>query len=254
LVYLEANVKFQLENAAGVNGDAGDDSAAPGRALRVNRLSLHDQIVQTIREMILMGELPPGSVISESALCASLGVSRTPLREALKVLASENLVQLRPHRTPLVSNVNPEEVTELFELLSIIEPAAGALACQRASNAEIDVLYQMHEQLTAFYNARERMRYFSANQAIHYEIVRLAGNKAMLTTYDALQSRVLRARSVANLSLERWTESVAEHAALIRAFCDRDDAGVSRLLCAHLQETSVAVLRSLHAAEEKPVL
>jgi DNA-binding GntR family transcriptional regulator len=248
-------VKLQLDNGAPLQSDASDDLTAPGRAApRVHRLSLHEQIVQTVRDMILMGELPPGSVISESALCASLGVSRTPLREALKVLASENLVQLRPHRTPLVSNVNPEEVTELFELLSIIEPAAGALACQRASTAEIDKLYKMHEELTSLYNARERILYFGANQAIHYEIVRLAGNKAMLTTYDSLQSRVLRARSVANLNHDRWTESVAEHAALIRAFCNRDDTGVSKLLYAHIRETSVAVLRSLHVAEEKPVL
>lgn len=243
-------MKLKL-NIGGEDGEASGDRGTRGAVPpRVNRPSLHDQIVQAVRDMILMGELPPGSVISESGLCASLGVSRTPLREALKVLASENLVQLRPHRTPLVSNVNPEEVTEVFELLSIIEPAAGTLACQRASTAEIDALCGMHDQLTALYNIRERTRYFSANQAFHHEIVRLAGNKVMLATYESLQSRVARARSIANLNYDRWTESVTEHAALVHAFCKHDDPAVNRLLCAHLRETAVAVLRSLHIAEE----
>jgi DNA-binding GntR family transcriptional regulator len=200
--------------------------------------------------MIQTGELPPGSTISESELCTALAISRTPLREALKVLASENLVQLRPHRMPLVSPVSPIEVAELFELLSILEPAAGALACQRASAAEINVLCAMHNQLIGLYTARDRTRYFTLNQAIHHEIMRLAGNAVMLATYESLQSRVLRARSMANLDYERWSESVAEHAQLIDAFVEHDDVAVGKLLYEHTRDTSIAVLRGLSPSEE----
>lgn len=244
-------MRIRQSMEGGGTGDTDDILASPEKrsTARVVRVSLHDQIVTTVRDMIQIGELPPGSVISESALCISLGISRTPLREALKVLASENLVQLRPYRTPLVSHVNPDEVSELFELLSIIEPAAGALACQRASASEISELRTMHGHLMTFYTNRERTKYFSFNQAIHHEIVRLAGNSIMLATYELVQSRIVRARSVANLNTERWAELTAEHERLIRAFCDHDDQRVSRLLYEHTRETSIAVLRSLHLAE-----
>jgi DNA-binding GntR family transcriptional regulator len=237
-----------------LGGDENGDLAVPDEraSARVVRRPLHEQIVETVRNMIQTGELPPASTISESELCTVLGISRTPLREALKVLASENLVQLRPHRMPLVSPVDPTEIAELFELLSILEPAAGALACQRASAAEINELCAMHNRLTGLYTVRDRTGYFTLNQAIHHEIVRLAGNAVMLATYEALQSRVLRARSMANLDHDRWSESVAEHARLIDAFCAHDDVAVGKLFYEHTRDTSVAVLRGLESSEEIP--
>ena len=183
-------IRMSMEPMTEADRSAELEHGVVSQVTPVVRLSLHEQIVTKVREMIQLGELPPGSVISETDLCGSLGISRTPLREALKVLASENLVQLRPHRTPLVSPVDPDEIAELFELLLILEPAAGALACQRASVAEINHLRDMHEQLMSHYYTRERTRYFSDNQAIHHEIVRLAGNKVMLTTYQSLQGRI----------------------------------------------------------------
>jgi DNA-binding GntR family transcriptional regulator len=215
--------------------------------LRLVRASLHTQIITTLRGMIQLGEMAPGAVISEREICAQLGISRTPLREALKVLASENLVQLRPHRAPLVSNVDPAEVAELFELLSVIEPAAAELACQRATDDELRELSRMHEELVALYEARKRTPYFSLNLAVHHEIIRLARNKVMLGTYEALQSRVARARSIANLNQDRWAESNLEHGQLIAAFRSRDYTAVKTLLRAHTESTSVAVLRGLKA-------
>jgi DNA-binding GntR family transcriptional regulator len=216
------------------------------------RESLHDQIVATLRGLIQIGEWAPGAVISEREICIQLGISRTPLREALKVLASENLVLLRPHRAPLVSNVDPVEVGELFELLSVIEPAAAELACQRATDNELLELSHMHDQLVALYNARERSPYFSLNLAVHHEIVRLAGNKTMLVTYEGLQSRVARARSMANLNRDRWAASNEEHGELIDAFRSRDDVAVKALLLAHMKSTSQAVLRGLSATKGDP--
>jgi DNA-binding GntR family transcriptional regulator len=246
----EAALKIRLIVAAEDIEESATSDTAPGASSRVVRTSLHDQIVTTLREMIQTGELPPGSVISESTLCLNLGISRTPLREALKVLASENLVQLRPHRTPLVSPVDAAEVAELFELLSIIEPAAGALACERASAAEINELCDMHDQMMALYAERERTKYFTFNQAIHQEIVRLCGNKVLLTTYLSLQTRVQRARSMANLDYERWAESTEEHERLIAAFRGHDEAAVEKLLYEHTRQTAIAVLRGLQSTDE----
>jgi DNA-binding GntR family transcriptional regulator len=248
---LEATVRLRLTADGDERGDLAVSDERSGT--RVVRRPLHEQIVGAVRDMIQTGELPPGSTIFESELCTALAVSRTPLREALKVLARENLVQLRPHRMPLVSPVNPTEVAELFELLSILEPAAGVLACQRASAAEINELCAMHNQLIGFYTARDRIRYFTLNQAIHHEIVHLAGNEVMLATYESLQSRVSRARSMANLDYERWSESVAEHAQLIDAFLEHNDVAVGKLLYAHTRDTSVAVLRGLATGEETPI-
>lgn len=230
--------------ASQVEGEGREDRPAQSKLVRA---SLHTEIVSTLRRMIQTGELPPGAIISERGICAQLGISRTPLREALKVLASENLVQLRPHRAPLVSSVDPAEVAELFELLSVIEPAAAELACQRATDDELQELSCMHEQLVTLYQARERTPYFSLNLAVHHEIVRLARNKVMLAIYETLQSRVSRARSIANLDRERWASSNLEHGQLIAAFRNRDHVSVKALLLAHMERTSVAVLWRLKA-------
>src|SRR5260370_34947511 len=140
----------------------------------LQRHSLHDQLVAKLREMILNNELRAGSALPEKMLCESVGVSRTPLREAFKVLASEGLIELRPHRTPRITLIDPDEITAVFADMDALERLVGLRAASLATPKEIAAIEVMHAQLVALHRDGSRAGYFSMNQQIHAEISRLA--------------------------------------------------------------------------------
>ena len=141
------------------------------------RLSLHDEVVARLRDMILDGELPPGEWIAEMKLCNDLSISRTPLREALKVLASENLITLLPNRGAVVTDIRVEEIVELFEIMDALEALVGRLAVERASDADIAALQAMHKTMVGYHDSGNRAAYFDLNQAIHQRIADLTGKR-----------------------------------------------------------------------------
>jgi len=207
----------------------------------IERRSLHREVADQIRDMIVEGELPPGERVNEGALCEQFGISRTPLREALKVLASEGLVELRPNRGTRVSAITPEEVGELFEVVSGIERLAGELAALRMSGRDVERLKALHERMERHYEAGERHDYFRLNQQIHNTIVSLTGNSVLEATHSGLMVRVRRARFVAIQSPDRWHESVQEHRAIMAALEARDSARAGELILNHVRRTGVVV-------------
>ncbi|MBE0531417.1 MAG: GntR family transcriptional regulator [Rhodospirillales bacterium] len=207
----------------------------------IERRSLHRDVADQIRDMIVEGELPPGERVNEGALSEQFGISRTPLREALKVLASEGLVELRPNRGTRVSAITPEEVGELFEAVSGIERMAGELAALRMTERDIERLKALHERMERHYEAGERHEYFRLNQQIHNTIVSLAGNSILEATHASLMVRVRRARYMAIQSPERWHESVQEHRAIMQALEARDSAAAGDLILNHVLRTGVVV-------------
>ena len=223
-----------------------------GRSLR--RTALHQEIALRLRDMIEDGELPPGSRVPELKLCDTFEISRTPLREALKVLVSEGLVVHIPNRGFRVSAVEPHEIQEVFEVMGALEELAGQLICQRASDADIKKLEQMHEEMTRYHHQGKRTAYFHLNQSIHQTIVECAGNELLIATYASFSTRISRARSLANYSQLRWDESLAEHERFMTALRQRDGALMGRLLREHNTHTGATVLRELEqyvAAEQK---
>jgi DNA-binding GntR family transcriptional regulator len=216
------------------------------------RGSLHEDVVGRVREMILEGTLPPGQWIAEIKLCSDLRVSRTPLREALKVLASEGLVRLVQNRGAMVTEVGVEEIVELFEIMGPLEELIGALAAGRMSDAEIAGAEAMHRKMVDFHRTGRRREYFSMNQAIHLRFAQLSGNAILASTYANFAGRIRRARYLANLSDARWAESVREHAAFMAALKERDASAFADLLREHSQRTGQVVciaLRELSAAK-----
>lgn len=191
--------------------------------------------------MIVEGELPPGERVNEGALSEQFGISRTPLREALKVLASEGLVELRPNRGTRVSAITPEEVGELFEAVGGIERLAGELAAVRMTDRGMERLRALHERMERHYEAGERHEYFRLNQQIHNTIVSLAGNSVLEATHASLMVRVRRARYMAIQSPERWHESVQEHRAILHALEARDPAAAGELILNHVHRTGEVV-------------
>ncbi|WP_051356611.1 GntR family transcriptional regulator [Azorhizobium doebereinerae] len=207
--------------------------------------SLHGQLLARLREMVLGGELRPGSPLPERMLCETFGVSRTPLREAFKVLATEGLIELRPHRTPVVTPVDAEEIGSVFQVMEALDRLAGGLACSHATAEDLARLEQMHAQLAAFHQGEQRADYFRQNQQIHAEITRLARNPVLLATWTAMSAKIYRARAQANYDPARWDASLAEHEAFMALLRTRDAAGFSASLASHTRLTGAAVLATL---------
>ena len=195
--------------------------------------------------MIQEGELPPGVPIVESSLCEAFGVSRTPLREALKVLSSEGLVELRPRRTPIVAALDPDEIAAVFEVMEGLEALAGRRAGENATDADIAVLEAMHAAMVAEHEAGDRAAYAARNREIHDKIVDLAGNPVLKATYVSFGVKILRARSTTNYDARRWVESIAEHEGIMDGFRSRSPQAVSERLVDHTRRTGASVIATL---------
>jgi DNA-binding GntR family transcriptional regulator len=206
------------------------------------RVNLHDTVVGRLRGLIVEGTLAPGARVAERQLCESLGISRTPLREALKVLASEGLVELLPNRGARVARLDERDIEDMFQVMGALEALAGTLACMHISETELAEIAALHYEMLAQYTRRLLPEYFRLNQAIHAAIVAAARNPILAATYQSLAGRIRRARYLANLSEERWRHAVEEHEAILQALQARDGARLARLLADHLHNKS-AVLR-----------
>lgn len=208
---------------------------------------LHETVVDRLRDMIVQGELQAGTKLNERVLCETLGASRTPLREALKYLASEGLVRLLPNRGAIVAPLEPARVKQTFAVMGALEALAGELACRNASDDEINEIRALHYQMLAHHARGELAEYFRCNQDIHMKLVQASGNEPLAEVYRSLNANVRRARYMANYSRERWAEAVEEHEEMLRALTRRDGAALQRILREHLANKLVLVMEALGA-------
>jgi len=211
----------------------------------LTRPSLHEELVTRLREAIVEGALAPGAKVPERELCENLGVSRTPLREALKVLANEGLVVLESNRGARISNVTMEELEAAFPVIAVLEGLAGELACANATEDEIDRIGRLHDKMFACYDAGDRSEYFQANHDTHAALMAAARNPVLAQQYAMLSSRVERARLLANVSESRWAQAVEEHRGIAKAVAARDGAALSALLRTHLNNKLAALKQAL---------
>ena len=216
----------------------------------LERMSLHDQLVAKVREMIVGGELKAGAALPERMLCETFGVSRTPLRETFKILASEGLIELRSHRTPVVSPINRDEIANIFDVMVALDGVAGVQAATLATDDDIAKLNGMHDQLVQLHRDASRAAYFRLNQEIHVEITKLAANPVLLNIWMTMHANIFRARAVANYDAQRWTESVREHEAFMALLNERDAGRFAAALSAHTRNTGDAVLSTLGTAAD----
>ena len=211
----------------------------------IARVNLHDQLTTAVRDMIIEGDLAPGERVPEKALCDRFGVSRTPLREALKVLAAEGLLALLPNRGATVLRLSATDVDELFPIMGALEGLAGALACAHVSEAELAEVRALHYQMVLHYTRDELPEYFRLNQQIHERIIDAARNPTLARLYCGLAGRVRRARYMANMSKPRWAQAVAEHEAILEALADRDGERLAQILQTHLRNKCETVKESI---------
>jgi DNA-binding GntR family transcriptional regulator len=213
----------------------------------IARRPLHEEATDRLRDLIVQGRLAPGVRLNERLLTAQLGVSRTPLREAFKVLATEGLVELLPNRGAIVSEIDPVRLAQTLAVMGALEALAGEFACVNASDGQINEIRSLHQEMIANHARGDLAGYFKFNQAIHLKIVKYSGNTVLYNTYRQLNANVRRARYMANLSPERWDAAVREHGEILEALAAREVDRIKALLSDHLAHKLSSVLADLRA-------
>ncbi|MCB4768128.1 GntR family transcriptional regulator [Ancylobacter sp. Lp-2] len=223
----------------------------PSETALIPRRSLHHELASQLRDMMVRGDLKAGDKINEQALCQRFGVSRTPLREALKVLASDGLVILAPNRGASVARISPGEVDELFPIMGAMEALAGETACARATDADIAVVQALHDEMLAFYRAGDPAGYLRLNRQIHESFFDIAGNTSLTQLYRTLMVRIHAVRFTAQKSMERWREAVEDHEEMMAALKARDGARLGAILKEHLRHKAAMVLEALNQLDSE---
>ena len=214
-------------------------------AARIERRPLHEEVIDQLRDRIVQGDLAPGARLNERVLCEQFGISRTPLREAIKMLATEGLVELLPNRGAIVTPLKAANIADTLAVMGALESLAGELACAHASESEIAEIRALHFEMLAHHARGELGGYFRYNQRIHLKLIEASGNPVLTNTYRQLNANVLRARYMANLSQERWDAAVREHEEILAALAGRNAARLKRLLAEHLAHKVASVMAAL---------
>jgi len=183
----------------------------------VMRQRLHETVVSHIRGFIVEGTLEPGQKLNERELCEMLGISRTPLREALKVLAVEGLIELSPNRGAAVARMSQHEIFEAFELLAGLEALSGELACERITTAQLQEIRNIHESMQRCQLRNDLGGYYARNQLIHDRINAAAQNSALRQTYLSVNRRLQALRFRSNFQTPKWVSAMRDHSEMLLA-------------------------------------
>lgn len=219
------------------------------------RRSLHDEVTTQLRDMIVEGALTPGQKVPEAELCRRFGVSRTPMREALKVLAAEGILQLLPNRGAVVAKVTRQEIGQIFPIMGALEALAGELACERISDKQLDTLRRLHKTMVEHYRRGEWLAYSKLNRKIHEAMFAAAGNASLSAMYQQLIVRIHAIRFVAKKTPMRWRQAVNEHEQMMAALDRRDGRKLARIMILHLRNKADMVqeaMELLNAGRRRP--
>ncbi|RXZ45341.1 GntR family transcriptional regulator [Crenobacter cavernae] len=213
------------------------------QSLRTSGMS--SLVTSQLREMIESGELPPGEKINEREFCEKFDISKTPLREALKVLVAEGLVSHRQFVGYRVTSIDLEELRSVFEMLHALEEFAGSLIASRIKPAELAEIEALHQRMLDYHDAGDKKNYFRTNQAIHAKLIDTAGNPVLASVYNNLMSKVYRARGTANIGQSRWDQSLGEHEEIIASLSGKSGTPLPNVMRRHSENTAKEVLEFL---------
>jgi len=202
--------------------------------MRLVHNSLHERVAATLREEIFDGTLAPGSFVDEVALCERLKISRTPLREALKVLSAEGLVRHEPRRGCFVNEVTEQDLDEIFPVIALLEGRCAFEAACNASDADLAVLETLHQKLQAHAAAKRIVDYYQTNFTIHEAIITLANNRWLAQVIGDLRKILRLARHKTLHAPGRMQQSLAEHLAVFAALKARDCDAAEEAMRTHL--------------------
>ncbi|RYH07912.1 GntR family transcriptional regulator [Tropicimonas sp. IMCC6043] len=202
--------------------------------LAVERVSLAEVAAERLRELILLQKLAPGCTLSERELSERLQISRTPLREAIRQLTQERLIEIPPNRRPQVADPSPTHIDDLFDVQATLEALSGRLFCQRASDEQIREVAEMQRQLNAIAMKEEPMTFFRLDMEFHCRIVHGTANAALAETHRQYNAALFRARFMSSKQM-RWRDvTLAEHDEIVAAIEARDGDRAAAALSTHL--------------------
>lgn len=216
--------------------------------IAIPRAALHEQVTHRLRQMLVEGRIAPGAKLNERELCEELSVSRTPLREAIKTLAAEGLVELLPNRGAIALQLGEADILNTFEVMAGLEGLSGELAAQRIDEDALNEIKAMHFEMKAAYTRRDLSNYYRLNAAIHRAINAAAGNPVLTTTYNQVNARLQALRFRSNQDGEKWARAMEEHDQMVAALEKRDGAALRAVLVAHLDHKREVVAEQLRAA------
>jgi len=200
-------------------------------AVSLSPRALYEEVAELLRQRIFRRELEPGSWIDEVKLAQEYGISRTPLREALKVLATEGLVTMKVRRGAYVTEVSDRDLAEVYHLLSLLESDAAAVVARQASAAELKELQALHAELEAA--VADRDRFFAINERFHMRLLQIAGNRWRDQMVADLRKVMKLNRHNSLLKSGRIQESLAEHRAVMAALAARDAVAATQRMREH---------------------
>ena len=210
--------------------------------LSLPRPVLHQAVAVRLRQRIVEGLLAPGAKLNERELSELLQVSRTPLREAIKMLAAEGLVDLLPNRGAVVATMSAQAVADTFEVIAGLEGQAGELAAQRISDVQLTEIRALHFEMLAAFTRRDLPTYYRLNALIHQHINAAAANPVLAQTWGHINARLQALRFRSNLDQAKWQRAMDEHEQMVALLAARDGAGLRALLSTHLLHKRDAVL------------
>jgi DNA-binding GntR family transcriptional regulator len=213
--------------------------------MKVANQTLHQQVVELIKEMIESGELRLGQKIDEITLAESFGVSRTPIREALRILNNQGVIDLVPHKGAFVRQFSIKEIDDMFQVMSILEGMCAELAAAKMTTADFKRVERLHKDLERYYEAKNHKAYNATNSKLHSLIQEIAGNAAINEVIAGLRQKVLLFRFRQLYEPERFKKSIQEHRKLLDALEKRDPKKAKAVMKAHLLAQSKALINIL---------
>jgi DNA-binding GntR family transcriptional regulator len=209
---------------------------------------LPEAAAERLRALIIEGELAPGARLNERELSERLGVSRTPLREAFRMLAADGLLVQLPNRGAQVVALSPDDVRHAFEVMASLEGLSGELAAARVTDRDLTDLRALQAEMEKAHGRHDLPTYYRVNRTIHDRINAIAGNPILTQTFRTLNARLHALRFRSNLVRGKWDQAVAEHSDMIEALAARDGARLREILVRHLKAKLQAVLETMDAA------
>ena len=215
--------------------------------ISIPRQVLHQEVATRLRQRIVEGQIAPGAKLNERELSESLQVSRTPLREAIKMLAAEGLVELLPNRGAVAASLGEQDVADTFEVIAGLEGQSGELAAKRITTAELAEVQALHYEMLAAFTRRDLSTYYRLNAQIHACINAAARNPVLTQTWRNVNARLQALRFRSNFDEAKWQRAVGEHEQMVALLAARDAEGLRRLLVQHLEHKRDAVLELMRA-------
>lgn len=219
--------------------------------MRVVHNSLHDEVAASLRDRIFAGEWAPGAFLDEVRLAEEMQISRTPLREALKVLTAEGIVRHEPRRGCFVAEVTEQDLDEIFPVLALLEGRCAFEAAQNATDNDLQALEILHDKLTRHAKAKRIAEYYEANFAIHEAIIALADNRWLAGTIAQLRKIVKLARLQQLHAPGRLEQSLSEHLAVFASLKARDAEGAEAAMRTHLTRQRTALRELARASKSR---